>query len=146
MDWWITQLEIQPGGGGEFVELQRVEPIAFQQANALPTSQAFFDRLPKHIETILICQSDAVMLRSEYWPSAIHDGPTLSAMLDQYVYLGAPWRWCTAEQAWCQVAGNGGLSMRKRRAMEDLVRELRCTDWECHWQVSESRSSLLSFR
>lgn len=133
MDWWVAELEIRPGGGGEFVELQRVEPIAFQQANALPTSQAFFDRLPTAIETILICQSDTAMLRSEYWPSAVHAGPSLTSLLDRFVYLGAPWLWCDASKAWCHHGGNGGLSARSRTAMVDLVRELRCTDWECHW-------------
>lgn len=129
MEWWIDQLEIRPGGGGEHVVLQRVDPIAFQQANSLPASTVFYDRIP--CETILIVQPDTMMLRSEYWPSGVVGGPTLEAMMAQFAYLGSPWGWC--KEDWCRVAGNGGLSMRKRSVMLDLTREVRCTHWECHW-------------
>ena len=32
---------------------------------------------------------------------------------------------------WCRVGGNGGVSMRKRSVMKDILSEIRCDNWAC---------------
>lgn len=127
--WWVDQLEIKAGGGGQYVQLQCVEPITFAQANSLAASPAFYERIPINCETIIVMQPDTMMLRSDYLPGASYAGPSFSHLIDTYAYLGAPWSWCT--DPWCRVGGNGGLSLRKRSVMLDLLQEVRCNDWSC---------------
>ena len=129
-EWWVQQLDIRVGGAGEHVQLQRVEPIKFQQANALPTSRAFYERIDPSCETILLVQPDTLTLRSDWLPGVLRSGPDLSSLLRDYAYLGAPWNWC--KESWCRPGGNGGLSMRKRSVMLDLASEYHCSSWECH--------------
>ena len=134
---FVEALEVRPGGWGEHVRLVEVDDIGRPQANALPTSAAFYRRIPA--EHMLFVQADVVQLRSTYLP-----GPATSALwldwMADYHYLGAPWRWCGEE--WCRAGGNGGCSYRRRSTMLEAVATapLRCTARHC-----EDTAPYLSF-
>jgi hypothetical protein len=86
--WFIDQLKIRPGESGEHIQLQRVQPIAKSQANSLAMSSVFYDRIG--VETVLLIQPDAFMLRSP-WLGTQVDRETWDRLLSSYGYIGAPW-------------------------------------------------------
>lgn len=127
--WFAQELKIGVGLPGEHIKLVRTSPIVKQQANSLAASRHYYESIP--CEHIVYLQPDALMLRSEALPGAIHTGPDLYELMHKYIYLGAPWPWCT--DPWCMVGGNGGASFRRRSIMMDLTRHIGCTEWECNW-------------
>jgi hypothetical protein len=120
--WLIDQLKIRPGEPGEFIQLQRVEPIGTAQASSLVLSSVFYDRIG--VETILLLQPDTLMLRSPFLGRPA-DLAHWDSLLAAYGYLGAPWAWCKEE--WCLYGGGGGVSVRKASMMREVIAELRCS-------------------
>lgn len=126
--WFIDQLKIRKGEAGEHIQLQRVHPIHKGQANSLPMSTVFHERVG--VETVLLVQPDAFMLRSPWLDGPSSSREAWNSLMSQWGYIGAPWGWCHDD--WCKWGGNGGASLRKRSVMRDVCSELRCGDWECH--------------
>ena len=126
--WFVEQLKIRAGEAGEHIQMQRTNPIMKQQANALPMSSMFHERIG--VETVILLQPDAFMLRSPWLNGPSSDRAAWDSLLSQWGYLGAPWGFPCDQ--WCKLGGNGGVSMRKRSFMLDVTTELRCGDWECH--------------
>lgn len=127
LDYYSKQLELHPGGWGQHISVQLVADIAYDQANSLPTS---FDTLQRiDCETFIILQTDAFMVRSPYlsspmysWNDTAEARKEFNHMLGNYICLGAPWDGFPHLQA----CGNGGLTMRKRSAMEMILSPLNC--------------------
>ena len=131
--WFIKELQIGKGLPGEHIVLVRAEPIEKRQASTLAASYKFYERMDG-CEHLVYIQPDAFMVRSDVLQGTIHRGPTLEAMINRYVYLGAPWNWCWQPfNAWCYGGGNGGASYRRRSAMLDMTRHIACGDWRCEW-------------
>lgn len=139
-DWLINNLHIYPGGIGQYIHLIRANPIEYNQANSLPMSTALWESIPINCETLLYIQPDGFMIKSPI----IIESATNTKLIDpewnrllQYPYLGAPWESiynnpCT-DYEWCRYGGNGGISIRKRSVMLDLIRELVCDKLQCHY-------------
>jgi len=132
-EWLIEKLEIRPGGMGEHIQLHLVSPLQYEQANSLPMSRIFYEVIPPHCNTLLIVQPDGAMLRSVASPGPARE--QFEQMVNQYIYLGAPWSWCFEEARadWCLFGGNGGFSLRDRAAMLELISTISCDAWHCDW-------------
>ena len=102
--WLCQRLDVRPGGWGEAVKLVAVDVIGKAQANALPTSDAFYLQIPT--EHILLIQGDAIALRSVYLPGPA-TSPALLQWMEEVVYMVAPWI------GWCSWGGNGSCSCRR---------------------------------
>lgn len=72
------------------------------------------------VEHFLIFQNDVVARK-----------PDNLDMFINYDYVGAPWSWCEVENSYCWLAGNGGVSLRKKSSMLQFVTEFECGRWSC---------------
>jgi len=87
-----------------------VDNLTISEYNALLKRLDFYDKIPS--ETFLIFQTDTMIIEK-------HKELINSFM--QYDYVGAPW---DQNQRWTQgiyKVGNGGLSLRKKSKMIDII-------------------------
>ena len=80
----LLLLDVRMGGWGEHVKLVAVDVIGAPQANALPTSAAFYLSIPR--EHLLLIQADAIALRSVYLPGPA-TSPELLRWMEEFIYM-----------------------------------------------------------
>ena len=88
----------------------QIDNLTNDDYNQLLLSEDFYEKIPS--ETILIFQTDTMI--SEENKDLINN-------FLQYDYVGAPWKWAREEAPHYGV-GNGGLSLRKKSACIDCIR------------------------
>jgi len=83
-----------------------VSELSWQSYNSMILNPDFWRGIDQ--QHVLIFHTDALMLR--------HDD--LSRWL-RYDFVGSPWSWCL--EAWCRGGGNGGMSLRSKKAMLEIT-------------------------
>jgi hypothetical protein len=94
----------------DFYSLGQTSAYSIPQYNALLTSKEFWQSIP--YEKILIFQSDSMLLREG-----------IEQFLE-YDYCGAPWKWQLH-------GGNGGLSIRTKSIMLEIIKQWRFDKATC---------------
>ena len=86
-----------------------VENLTITEYNNTLTNESFYNYIPT--ETFMIFQTDTLILNKE----------KLSTFLN-YDYVGAPWGHIPVA---CERVGNGGLSLRKKSKMLEIIRNIK---------------------
>jgi len=91
-----------------------VDNLTIADYNQLLTSEKFYEYIPTEI--FLIFQTDTIICENQ---------KTLINNFLQYDYVGAPWIWNSNSKDTDKMGGNGGLSLRKKSKMLEIIRNCK---------------------